>query len=88
MIWLAGARSLILFKGNNLVRPEQYLYGISIPDSFQVNEIVDVKMHSTDYLEVRDEVPVLIIGGGPSGLLSAYLLTRLGSKYRLRENPA
>jgi hypothetical protein len=33
-----------------------------------------------EQLTVRDEVPVLIIGGGPTGLLSAALLSRLGSK--------
>lgn len=29
---------------------------------------------------VRDEIPVLIVGAGPTGLLSAALLSRLGSK--------
>jgi ribulose 1,5-bisphosphate synthetase/thiazole synthase len=27
------------------------------------------------------EVPVLIVGGGPSGVLQALLLSRLGGKY-------
>lgn len=27
------------------------------------------------------DVPVLIVGGGASGLLAAYLLSKLGSKY-------
>ena len=29
---------------------------------------------------VRDEVPVLIVGGGPTGLLTASLLNRSGSE--------
>lgn len=28
----------------------------------------------------RTEYPVLIVGGGPTGLLSAYMLSKLGSK--------
>lgn len=31
-----------------------------------------------DASQLRDDVPVLIIGGGPSGLLQAYLLSQLG----------
>lgn len=33
-----------------------------------------------DYSLVTEEVPVLIAGGGPSGLLQAYMLSRLGGK--------
>jgi 2-polyprenyl-6-methoxyphenol hydroxylase-like FAD-dependent oxidoreductase len=33
--------------------------------------------------EYDEEVPILIIGGGPSGLLLAYMLDRLGSQYFL-----
>lgn len=27
------------------------------------------------------ELPVLIVGGGPTGLLSAYMLSKFGSEY-------
>ncbi|KAM5361900.1 hypothetical protein ACJZ2D_012845 [Fusarium nematophilum] len=30
------------------------------------------------------DVPVLIVGGGPTGLLSAYMLSKFGSEYHLR----
>ena len=30
------------------------------------------------HIEYTVEVPVLIIGGGPTGLLSAYMLSKLG----------
>lgn len=33
--------------------------------------------------EYDEEVPILIIGGGPSGLLLAYMLERIGSQYSL-----
>lgn len=33
--------------------------------------------------EYDEEVPILIIGGGPSGLLLAYMLAQLGSRYCL-----
>lgn len=36
-------------------------------------------VHDTAHIDV--DVPVLIIGGGPSGLLQAYLLSRLGGMY-------
>jgi cation diffusion facilitator CzcD-associated flavoprotein CzcO len=44
--------------------------------------------------EYDEEVPILIIGGGPSGLLLAYMLDQLGSQYffvqqqNLTTNPA
>jgi hypothetical protein len=36
----------------------------------------------------RTEYPVLIVGGGPTGLLSAYMLSRLGSKLLLLNIPS
>lgn len=33
-----------------------------------------------DLPSVREEVPVLIIGGGPAGLLEAFILTQLGGE--------
>ena len=31
--------------------------------------------------QIESDVPVLVVGGGPAGLLMAYLLSRLGGKF-------
>lgn len=35
---------------------------------------------STNRANTTIHVPVLIVGGGPAGLLSAYMLSKLGGK--------
>lgn len=48
--------------------------GISVAESAYTNGTSATESH-------RVYVPVLIIGGGPTGLLQAHLLSRLGGKY-------
>lgn len=52
-----------------------------ILESLYYFSIPRFKMSISD--EYDEEVPILIIGGGPSGLLLAYMLDQLGSRYFL-----
>lgn len=45
----------------------------------------DFASHQTGGSGLPSSVPVLIVGGGPTGLLQALLLSRLGGMYVCRD---
>lgn len=73
------------FHETRLLRPRYYLYFIiikrlvcseKIQIGFQI--LYAIMLGSITKQHMAIEVPVLIVGGGPTGLLAAYLLSKFG----------
>lgn len=66
-----------------LLRMSDSIYAYLLKLFFGISKVGEAGLlNGEQSVPVRDEIPVLIVGGGPTGLLTAALLSRCGSKLR------